>query len=312
MDANGARSGELLSQGVPWRTVYGERLHRPFHGMRTEAPPEDHMSRCKAAAVVLPREALFSHRSAAIIHGMPLPAWAHLNDVEVSVFEPVRPPRLRGVLAHQLTADEHRWTVIDGLRVVAAQDTWAQLSTLLPLEDLVVIGDYLITGDEPYSGRPAPLTRRDLEAAAHRHGRRRGVRTLRMALERVRYGALSPQESRLRIALEDFGLPSPTLNHVIPSPGGRGIQAMIDLAYPDAMVAVEYLGDHHRVDRAVYRADIRRRERLVDSGWDVIFVTGGDSFDAVALRVRRALHRSSTQRLHKSRAETFNPRGLDG
>lgn len=299
MDQNGTRTRDLLRDGVSARTVYGAGLHRPFYGMRTATAPDGHLALCKAAAVVLPPEALFSHRSAAILHGMPLPAWAEPTAVEVSVFEPQRPPRLRGVVAHQLTPDDHRWTVIDGLPVVAAQDAWAQLSGRLPLPDLVAIGDYLITGDEPYSGSPPPLVRADLEAAVRRHGRRRGVRTLRLALERVRYGSLSPQESRLRVALEDAGLPIPELNHVVRDIDGVNIAAMVDLAYPETMVAIEYLGDHHRTDRAVYRNDISRRERLVELGWDVIFVTAADPFPAVALRVRRALQRSSPRRMNE-------------
>jgi len=295
MDENGSRTSELLRDGVPWRAVFGTRFHRPFYGMRTERAPDSHLARCRAASVVLPRYALFSHRSAAVIHGMPLPRWAEPTDVEVAVFEPCRPPRLRGVLSHQLTPDDHRWTFVEGLRVIAAQDAWAQLSSRLSLADLVAIGDYLITGDEPYSGTPPPLARDDLEAAVRRHGRRRGVRNLRLALDRIRYGSLSPQESRLRIALEDAGLPTPELNHVIRSDDCGRIEAMIDLAYPDAHVAVEYLGDHHRVDKTVFRNDIHRRERLVELGWDVIFVTAADPFDVVALRVRRALHRSTTR-----------------
>ncbi|MFP3467518.1 hypothetical protein [Leifsonia sp. SIMBA_070] len=291
----GARASHLRASGVPHRTVYGAGLHRPFHGMRTDTPPDGHLALCRAATVVLPTEALFSHRSAAVIHDLPLPHWARPERVEVAVFEPNRPPRLRGVIGHQLTADEHRWVLVDGLRVVSPHDTWAQLSSLLPMTDLVVIGDYLITGDEPYSGVKPPSTRDDLEAAMRRHGRRRGVTALRQALERVRYGSLSPQESRLRIALEDAGLPAPELNHVIFAPDGDRREAMIDLAYPDARVAIEYLGDHHRTDPTAYRNDIRRRERLVDLGWNVVFVTAADPFEAVALRVRRALRQSSTR-----------------
>ncbi|WP_020075901.1 hypothetical protein [Cryocola sp. 340MFSha3.1] len=295
MDEHGVRTRELLRDGVSWRTVYGQKLHRPFFGMRCATEPAGHIALCRAAAVILPAEALFSHRSAAVIHGMPLPGWAEPEEVEISVFEPTRPPRVRGIVSHQLTPDEHRWAVVDGLRVIAAQDTWAQLSTRLQVPDLVAIGDFLITGDEPYSQKPPLLTRADLEAAVRRHGRRRGVTTLRQALARIRYGSLSPQESRLRVALEDSGLPAPELNHVVRASDGDRVEAMIDLAYPAARVAIEYLGDHHRTDTSTYRNDIRRRERLVDSGWDVIFVTAADPFDDVALRVRRALHRSSTR-----------------
>ena len=289
------RTGELLASGVAWRSVYGRKLHRPFYGMRTDAPPEGHIALCRAAAVILPSAAVFSHRSAALIHRLPLPAWARPADVEVSVFEPARPPQLAGVVSHQLTADDHRWQIVDGLRVVSPQDAWAQLSSLLPIGDLVAIGDYLITGDEPYSRKSPPLVRADLEAAVRRHGRRRGVQGLRRALERVRYGALSPQESRLRLALEDAGLASPQLNHVVRSNDGERVEAMIDLAYPGALVAIEYLGDHHRTDRTVYRSDIHRREWLVERGWHVVFVTAADDFADVALRVRRALYRSTTR-----------------
>jgi hypothetical protein len=295
MGENGMRASELVRRGTPWRTVYGASLHRPFHGMRTESAPDGHVAMCKAAAVVLPETALFSHRSAALIHGLPLPFWAVPHDVEVSVFEPARPPRIHGVVAHQLTPDDHRVVVVDGLRVIAAQDVWAQLSSILQLTDLVAIGDFLITGDEPYSGRPPMLGRADLEAALRRHGRRRGVRTLRLALERIRYGSLSPQESRLRLALEDAALPTPELNHVIRTADGSRIEAMLDLAYPDAMIAIEYLGDHHRADKTVYRDDISRRERLMDLGWDVVFVTAADPFEHVAHRVRRAILRSSSR-----------------
>jgi hypothetical protein len=175
---------------------------------------------------------------------------------------------------------------------MSPHDTWAQLSGRLHLPDLVVIGDHLITGDEPYSGAPPPCTRTDLEAAVRRHGLRRGVRTLRLALERVRYGSLSPQETLLRLALEDAGLPSPSLNHRVSGAQEGRTRAMIDLAYPSERVGVEYLGDHHRTDKQVYRDDIRRREWLVDQGWQMIYVTAADDFVEVARRVRRSLARA--------------------
>jgi very-short-patch-repair endonuclease len=178
---------------------------------------------------------------------------------------------------------------------MSAQDTWAQLSGGISLTDLIVMGDFLLTSDEPYSGVPSPFSRDDLEAAARRHGRRPGVRNLRLALERIRYGSLSPQESRLRIELTDAGLPEPHLNHRIMKDGR--LLAMVDLAYPDQRVAIEYLGDHHRTDPDVFQADIYRRERLTAAGWNVIFVTAADLHGpvprAVSL-VRHALHNASS------------------
>ncbi len=115
---------------------------------------------------------------------------------------------------------------------------------------------------------------------------------MRSAAERVRYGSLSPQETRLRLALEDAGLPPCEPNYRIEGRDGR-VGAMIDLAFPSYQVAVEYLGDHHRATAAAYRKDIERREWLADRGWYVVFVTGGDDFADAARRVRVALRRAA-------------------
>ncbi len=175
--------------------------------------------------------------------------------------------------------------------MIEPEDVWAQLSASLSVADLVAIGDTLITGTEPFDGVPPVSDAARLADAVRRHGRRRGVRSLRLALERIRYGSLSPQESRLRVALMDAGLPEPVLNFPIEEHGRR--TAMIDLAYPDERVAIEYLGDHHRTEKSTYRADIHRRERLVERGWSVVFVTAADDLHHVTIRVRRLLHRTS-------------------
>jgi very-short-patch-repair endonuclease len=291
---DGFRSRDALAEGVTRWELYSGQFAAPFHGMRSHRAPKDHLELCRAAMVVLPERAAVSHRSAAVLHGFPLPAGAAPDQVDISVFEPHRSPRLSGVRPHQLTPTGQRVVTVDGLRLLSPEDTWVHLGALLGRDDLVAAGDYAITGSEPYDGTKPPTTRSRLDAALHRHGRHRGVRNLRAAAEQIRYGSLSPRESRLRLALEDAGLPSPELNYRVAGPTGR-TAAMIDLAYPASRVAVEYLGDHHRATSAAYRKDIARREWLVDHGWDVVFVTAADSLPAVATRVRSALRRSLTR-----------------
>ncbi|WP_431279314.1 hypothetical protein [Leifsonia poae] len=283
---------DARAAGVPRKRLYAADLQSPFFGMRTSGVDlADHIQLCRAAATVLPPGTFFSHRSAAVLHGLPVPLRALPLHPEVSVFDPSRPPEIVGVDAHQLTWSGQQIATVEGLPVIGAADTWAQLSRLLPVGDLVVLGDFLVTGSEPYTGHPPPTDRERLEAAVRRHGRRRGVQSLRLALERVRYGSLSPQESRLRLALVDAGLPEPELNYRIEEDGTT--IAMIDLAYPLHKVAVEYLGDHHRTDRETYRNDIHRRELLVDRAWSVILVTAADDLHHAALRTRRALLQST-------------------
>jgi very-short-patch-repair endonuclease len=63
------------------------------------------------------------------------------------------------------------------------------------------------------------------------------------------------------------------------------------------MVAVEYDGDQHRLDRRQYVKDIRRGEALERLGWLVIRVIAGDEPADNVRRVRDALdYRASSLR----------------
>lgn len=287
---------EGLDAGIRRGALYGPGFARPFRGVRSYTPiDDDHMAKCRAYAGLGRSTQIFSHHSAAVLHGLPLPLHQHPTDVHVAVFSPEKPPQMRGVVAHELQPAGHRIVQAEGLRCFSAEDTWAQLSGSLSLIDLVVIGDWLITGDEPYSGTPSPFGRADLERALRHHGRRPGIRRLREALDLVRFGSLSPQETRLRLELMSAGLPEPALNYRIQHVGRH--VAMVDLAYPDRRLAIEYLGDHHRTDTDTYREDIHRRERLSAAGWTAIFLTADDLRGPVpraVLTVRRALHASSS------------------
>jgi len=281
-----------LDAGIRRGALYGPGFSRPFRGVRSFSPiVSDHLAKCRAYSRLDRMTHAFSHQSAAVIHGLPLPLHQHPEDVHVATFVPYKPPQMRGVVAHELRPAGHRIVQAEGLRCFSPEDTWAQLSGVLSLADLVVIGDWLITGDEPHSGTPSPFDRADLERALRHHGRRPGIRRLREALELVRYGSFSPQETRLRLELVAAGLPEPALNHRI-AHAGRHV-AMVDLAYPDRRLAIEYLGDHHRTDAATFREDIHRRERLAAAGWAAVFLTADDLRGPVPraiLTVRRAFH----------------------
>ena len=288
---DGFRVEDGLAVGMPRSSLYSKRYHRPFHGARTDAAPRDHIELCTSAALILPPDAVISHRSAALLHRIPLPRSAEPREVDVCVFEPAHRVKARGVIGHRITPNGQRQMRIHGLRVFAPEEVWVQLGGVLSTEELIVAGDFVVTGDEPYSGSEPPATAGQLEAALERYGARRGARALRAAFARIRYGALSPQETRLRLALEDAGLPAPEPNYRVGGEDGR-VAAMIDLAYPTFRVGIEYLGDHHRLTAVAYRKDIARREWLVQRGWNVVFVTAADEFGAVAERVRTALRAS--------------------
>lgn len=175
--------------------------------------------------------------------------------------------------------------VVDGLPVASQIDTWIALSSLLSRDELIAVGDAIV---DP---RRTSFTRDDLTAAVKRHGARHGAVRLREALEEIREGARSAQETALRLALTRAGQPMPILNPDVVDRSGV-FMGQVDLIYGRARIAIEYEGDHHRVEPDTWRKDIARRERFEDAGWRTMRVTGSDareSFRTVIARVDRLL-----------------------
>ncbi len=264
---------DAQAAGVPRGRLSSPDLQRPFHGVRaTDLDLSNHVERCRALLPRLEEGMWFSHLSAATILSVPLPGRLADGPVHVAVFAPQRAPQLKGVVSHELEPRRESLVRVQGMPIIGAADTWARLGTALREPDLVAAGDFLITGDEPYSGAPPLCSLDDLRAAVRRHAGVRGLSRVRRALELIRYGPLSPRETRLRLLLHGAGMAEPELNfRVRGGPGAPG--AMIDLAFPDERIAIEYQGRHHRTDDETYEADIIRRERLEAAGWVVVYVT---------------------------------------
>jgi very-short-patch-repair endonuclease len=64
--------------------------------------------------------------------------------------------------------------------------------------------------------------------------------------------------------------------------------ARVDMGWEDIRLAVEYEGDHHRVDRRQFNSDIRRLETLTELGWIVVRVTAEDGPGGIIRRVAAA------------------------
>lgn len=181
-------------------------------------------------------------------------------------------------------------TEIAGLRVASAASVWASLG-LLPVETLVIIGDYFCRVWREGFLRPdvgrEPLTTRAKLAAALGAGRRVGAAKLREALDLIREDAWSPMESLCRLILVTAGLPEPVLNTDVYGRDG-GFLACVDLAYPRYRIAIEYQGQLHG---ALYAKDIERLEALRREGWIVIQVSSTliGRREVLVARVREAL-----------------------
>ncbi|MFC6354904.1 hypothetical protein [Luethyella okanaganae] len=270
-----------------WR---GPGLARPFHGVRIAHDAELSVRELiEAYSRRMPPAQFFSHTSAALLYGMPLPTRLERSSlIHVSAEPGGAIPRARGVIGHHAAWDRTP-TTLGALRASSPLDTWCELSTILELDDLVAVGDFIVTGDEPFSGHPPLSCLDDMGAAVTAHGRRRGARSLSAALRLVRYGPLSRMETITRLFVVRAGLPEPSINYRVCDTHGRPV-SMVDLAFVDWKVAVEYQGDHHR-EKGRFRDDIARRERLEDLGWTVVYI----SIDDMGLRPAETIARLRTR-----------------
>jgi hypothetical protein len=152
---------------------------------------------------------------------------------------------------------EQEVCIARGCRVTDPGRTSWDLTRELGLTEAVVALDALAR-----VGRFSPTTlleRRERERGA------RGCQGLSAIVALADPRAESPPETRLRVALVSSGLPAPRVQHRVVDEHGCAL-ARCGLAYPDALLAIEYDGaDHHtqaRIDQ-----DRERDAELARHGW---------------------------------------------
>jgi hypothetical protein len=230
--------------------------------------------------VRMPAGAFFTHTTAALLLGLPVPTrLARLRPLHVGSVAPARAMDARDVAGHSMRVGPDDLVDRGVLRLTGPARTWLDLSASLTLGELVAIGDFLIRRRSPL------VTVGELHSALSGYPGRRGLRQARVALPLLRTRSESPRESVLRVIIVLAGLPEPECNLEVFDEEGRFL-ARGDLVYPEYKLLLEYQGDQHRTDRAQWRSDIRRTGRLEDHGWQVLQFTDDDLRYPAALVAR--------------------------
>ncbi|CAN5308516.1 hypothetical protein BH11ACT3_BH11ACT3_26190 [soil metagenome] len=207
---------------------------------------------------------------------IPLPIEFERDDtLHVGVLAPGRALRSDEIIGHKFaleSADLRQW---HGLPLTSPARTWRDLGAVLTLPALVAAGDYIIQGDLPMASKV------EMADAAAVGVRRRGAGRLAAALALLDGRAASPRESHLRVHLVAAGITDFEVNLDV-WVGPRRHHYVIDIAFPEAMVAVEYQGEYHH-DLAQWRYDMTRGSRLRAYGWEVIEVNDADLADPIEL-----------------------------
>ncbi|CCH86576.1 conserved protein of unknown function [Modestobacter italicus] len=274
--AEGALTRRQLESGL-YRRVLRNVYADP--GLR-----HDHRLKARAAALLMPAGAALGGRSAAAWFGAPFSSSA--DPVLVVVPQECRWTGPRGVQVHR--TDVHlreTWTADDGVLLTTAARTAWDIATLEPTAAAVALLDGMLRdGRENEDG----LTGSGLATEFLRRRGQWGSRRASALLPLVDHRAMSPPESRVRLACHFAGLPHPVPQYEVVHEGL--VLAQVDLAWPEARLVVEYEGEYHFDDLQIAKDDARYA-RLVAAGWRVIRLSSIDlrDLDAVVDRIRAAL-----------------------
>lgn len=261
-------------------------LDRRVYGVRAAyGTADDLLGRCRMFATRLGPETFFSHGTAALLLGAPLPWRLERNtDLHVTVPAPLRAPHASGLVGHSRRVLDGDVIERDGVRMSAPHRLVCELSRTLALVDLVAVIDALIHHREPLTTTEAILWR---AAQGDRIGR---GRTVPAALSLANDRSESRRETHLRVLLVLAGLPLPEIQHVAVRTETGVVGIRTDFAYPELKLAIEYQGDYH-CTREQWRADMTRRTRLEADGWYILEINADDlrDPDELVARIRRII-----------------------
>lgn len=265
---------EAVDAGVTVGRLRHRSMTAPSRGIRQPLHKEsDELSSTVRPLTLVTEFSAASHATAFTLWSFPgfLPA---REDPITHISRPdtLAIPRRSGVRGHRGQFFDDEITTLNGLFITSRIRTWLDCSRKMSIEELTVVADHLLRYPRPeFEGRSEPhATLEDLEEMLDRHRGTPGIRKARVALDRARVGSDSAPETRLRLALEDAGLPEPLLN--VPRELQSGVVRQPDLSYPEQKVAVEYDGEGHSEAAQIVR-DIAREEDFARAGWLLVRIS---------------------------------------
>ena len=256
-----------MSSGMTRRQADHLSPQRLTRGYYSSSPPTLH-ARASAILTLAGRTGVVCGPTALALAGVNLPLRL-LRDTRVWVQVPPHQtwPRRAGVRLVRSSRSGPAHSV-HGLPSLVLPQCWVQLAAESSLDELVELADSMMCRQRPVTTKTA------LRAALDLHDGARGIARARAAFDLCQKGTDSIPETDLRLLLVRAGLPTPTVNYCIVDDVGRVIY-ILDLAYEDKKVAIEYDGAYH-TDRTQMNKDTARRRALEDQGWRIITVTSMD------------------------------------
>lgn len=134
------------------------------------------------------------------------------------------------------------------------------------------------------------LTSGDVGALAERYAGTRGIVAAREAAALIDGGALSQEETRLRLALIDAGLPKPQTQIIV---GDDYTSTTVPIGWPEVKVGVEFVRIDACRDIWPLRQEAMHRDVLQFHGWHTVAVP---AHEITRLTTRRVFHAFKVRR----------------
>ena len=247
------------------------------------------LQRCTATVGQSDRQLLFGMTTALELQGVPVPSHCNLDTAALHVTVRTRSGRPHIRPLKSVPVIVHIWShctpqslihISNGVHALHVFHVWAQLSPYLSTEDLVVLGDSILTMLVRNDAPDADKLYLELQRFIKEMPPFRGKSICRQAMTLVRPNVWSPAESSLRLGVQRHGIPDGRCNVVVPGITFRsGAAISLDIAWVEFKVGVEYDGDHHRTDKAQWRRDNDKRELLRHHHWIVLIATAANMAD---------------------------------
>ena len=289
--ASGVTEGQLRA------AVRSGAVVRVRHGvvaLPEQPPPVDDMSDAgvdqrraqhrrdlEAAIAALGPEAVVSHGSAALLHGLPSLRPGRFPGRPV-VTVPSHGRIRTGIHARLGTVPEPDRDVIDGLPCTSVARTALDMARFRPLHESLVVMDPAV----------ARCGAESMWSAYARRSGTYGMRALREAISLADPRAESPLESASRGYLHEAGLPRPDLQAWVRVADGRRYR--VDFLWRERRVIGEADGWAKYADITDLREEKRREDALRAVGFTVVRWTSDELWrtpDVPLARVRTALTR---------------------
>jgi len=227
---------------------------------RLRRPEDRHQMQVAVAVPRIASDAVVSHQSAAVLHG--LPAW-NIPLTRVHATRPRRSGALRTgrLYLHTAPLEPDEVVTVDGVAVTAVARTLVDVARTVGFEEAVAVLDAAL--------HRGLVTSAALTAALDRMAGWPGAPRARRAFEFADPRAMNVGESRSRVAMSRFGVAPPVLQWEVVGPGGV-VLGTAGFGWPEHGVVGEFDGvvRYGRVLRAgqvraeAVVAEKRREDRM--------------------------------------------------